>query len=124
QYKLVGFTLAGALAALAGALFANLNYMASPSQLHWMESGILIVMVILGGMGSFLGGVLGAAVLLSLEEVLAAYTAHWPLIVGFILLGIVLFLPNGVASIPALLRRKRPSPVTLENPTLHKEVQS
>jgi len=98
RYKLACFVIAGAMAALGGALFANQNYMASPSQLHWMESGTLIVMVILGGMGYFFGGVLGAAVMLILEELLSAYTTHWPLLLGFILLAIVLYLPDGLAS--------------------------
>ncbi len=98
RYKLTCFVIAGAMAALGGALFANQNYMASPSQLHWMESGTLIVMVILGGMGYFFGGVLGAAVMLILEEILSAYTTHWPLLLGFVLLAIVLYLPDGLAS--------------------------
>lgn len=99
RYKLVSFVVAGALAALGGALFANQNMMASPSLLHWMQSGTLIVMVILGGVGYFYGGVIGAFVMLFLEEVLSAYTTHWPLILGFILLASVLFLPNGLASL-------------------------
>lgn len=99
RYKLVCFTLAGALAALGGALYANQTMMASPSLLHWMQSGTLIVMVILGGMGYLFGGVIGAVVMLLLEEVLSSYTTHWQLYLGFILLAIVLFLPNGLASL-------------------------
>lgn len=109
RYKLLAFSLAGAIAALGGALYANLNYMASPSQLHWMESGTLIVMVIVGGVGSFFGGVLGAATLLGLEEILSGYTTHWPFVVGFILLAIVLFLPNGLASLRQVLKKPRPA---------------
>lgn len=104
RYKLAAFVIAGAIAALAGALFANQNYMASPSQLHWMQSGTLMVMVLVGGLGYFFGGVIGAVTLLLLEEILMAYTTHWAFYLGFILLAIVLFLPNGLASL-ALRRR-------------------
>ncbi len=99
RYKLVCFTVAGALAALGGALFANQSMMASPSQLHWMESGTLLVMVILGGMGHFFGGVVGAVFMLALEEILTAFTTHWALPMGVILLLIILFLPDGLASL-------------------------
>ncbi|HLU19746.1 MAG TPA: branched-chain amino acid ABC transporter permease [Pusillimonas sp.] len=99
RYKLVAFVIAGAIAALGGALFANQNYMASPSQLHWMQSGTLMVMVLVGGLGYFFGGVIGAVTLLLLEEILMAYTTHWAFYLGFILLAIVLFLPNGLASL-------------------------
>jgi len=98
RYKLSCFVIGGALAGLAGALFANQMYMANPSMLHWMQSGTLMVMVILGGVGYLFGGVLGAVFMLLLEEILAAYTLHWALFVGFILLAIVLYLPEGLSS--------------------------
>jgi branched-chain amino acid transport system permease protein len=99
RYKLVCFVIAGALASLAGALLANQNMMVSPSLVHWTQSGSLMVMVILGGTGYFFGGVLGAIVMLMLEEILSAYTIHWQLILGAFLLGVVLLLPNGLASL-------------------------
>ena len=104
RYQLLGFVIAGALASLAGALLANQNLMASPSLLHWSQSGTLMVMVLLGGSGYFYGGVIGAFAMLLLEEVLSAYTAHWQLILGCILLGVVLLLPRGLAS---LMQRER-----------------
>ncbi len=110
RFKLAAFVIAGAIAALGGALFANQNYMASPSQLHWMQSGTLMVMVLVGGLGYFFGGVIGAVTLLVLEEILMAYTTHWAFILGFILLAIVLFLPNGLASLA--LRRPRKTDTT------------
>lgn len=99
RYKLVCFVIAGALASLAGALLANQNLMVSPSLVHWTQSGSLMVMVILGGTGYFFGGIIGATVMLMLEEILSAYTIHWQLILGCILLGVVLLLPNGLASL-------------------------
>jgi branched-chain amino acid transport system permease protein len=99
RYKLVCFVITGALASLAGALLANQNMMVSPSLVHWTQSGSLMVMVILGGTGYLFGGALGAVAMLVLEEVLSAYTTHWQLIVGAVLLGVVLLLPNGLASL-------------------------
>ncbi|UUZ65026.1 branched-chain amino acid ABC transporter permease [Polaromonas sp. P1-6] len=99
RYKLVCFVIAGALASLAGALLANQNLMVSPSLVHWTQSGSLMVMVILGGTGYFFGGVIGAIVMLMLEEILSGYTIHWQLILGGILLAVVLLLPNGLASL-------------------------
>ncbi len=104
RYKLVCFVITGALASLAGALLANQNMMVSPSLVHWTQSGSLMVMVILGGTGFFFGGAIGAVVMLMLEEILSAYTIHWQIIVGAVLLGVVLLLPHGLAS---LFQRKR-----------------
>jgi branched-chain amino acid transport system permease protein len=100
RYKLVTFVIAGALASVAGALLANHTSMVSPNLVHWSRSGSLMVMVILGGVGHFAGGILGAVVMLLLEEILSAYTIHWQLILGFLLLFAVLALPNGLASLP------------------------
>lgn len=99
RYKLVCFVIAGALASLAGALIANQNMLVSPNLIHWTQSGTLMVMVILGGVGYFFGGVIGAVVMLLLEEILSGYTQHWQLALGLILLAVVLLLPNGLASL-------------------------
>lgn len=99
RYKLIGFTFAGAVAGLAGALLANQNGFVSPNLLHWTQSGALLVMVILGGVGYIYGGALGAVVLLLLEEVLSGYTVHWQLALGVLLLAVVLRAPNGLASL-------------------------
>ncbi len=98
-YRLLCFALGGALAGLAGALLANLTGLASPSLLQWTQSGSLLVMVIIGGVGYLYGGVVGALVLLVLEEVLASLTLHWHIGLGLLLLAIVLFAPQGVAAL-------------------------
>jgi len=103
RFQLVAFVLAGATAGLAGVLMAHYTQYVSPSLLAWQQSGHLMMMVILGGVGQFWGGVLGAAVLSLVEEVLQDLTIHWQLGVGVILLLIVLFAPQGLAG---LLRRK------------------
>ncbi len=91
------FTVGGVVCGIAGALSVNLQGYVSPNALHWTQSGTLMVMVILGGVGSLWGGVLGAAVLLLLEEVLAAYTPYWAFWTGWVLLAVVLFARRGIA---------------------------
>jgi branched-chain amino acid transport system permease protein len=103
--KLVAFAIGGALAGLAGALLANQNGLASPNLLYWTQSGQLLVMVILGGVGSRYGGLAGALALLGMEELLAAFTLHGHFYVGLALLAVVLFAPRGLAGI----FRKAPS---------------
>lgn len=99
RYKLVAFTLAGALAGLAGALLANQNGMIAPASMHWSQSGMLMVMVILGGVGRLYGGLLGAAALLVAEELLQALTIHWQFGLGAVLLAVVLLAPRGLAAL-------------------------
>jgi branched-chain amino acid transport system permease protein len=105
-YKLIAFTLAGAMAGLAGALLANQGGFVSPSMMQWSESGVLMVMVILGGVGHLYGGLVGAVVFLVLEEALSSYTIHWQFGLGAVLLGVVLLAPNGLLS----LFQKRANP--------------
>jgi len=99
RYKLICFALAGGAAGLAGALLANQNGFVSPNLLQWTQSGTLLVMVILGGVGYLYGGALGAAVFLVLEEALSAYTVHWQLGLGLALLAIVLYARQGLAGL-------------------------
>lgn len=111
RLKLLAFTLSGGLAGLAGSLLANLSMGVTPHTLAWHQSGILMVMVILGGSGYFWGGLGGAAIYLLLEESISTHTEHWNLVLGVLLLFIVLVAPNGVMSlrprVSALLRRLR-----------------
>jgi len=99
RYKLVCFVIAGAVCGLAGALLANQANFVSPRLLDWVQSGSLMIMVILGGIGYLYGGVIGALALLALEEALSAYTIYWQLPVGIVLLAVVLLAPRGLAGI-------------------------
>lgn len=107
RLKLVAWTLSGGLAGLAGGLLANLSMGVTPHTLTWHQSGILLVMAILGGSGYFWGGLSGAAIFLLLEEVISAHTEHWNLVLGGLLLFIVLVAPNGVMSLKAFARGKK-----------------
>jgi branched-chain amino acid transport system permease protein len=110
RYKLICFVISGAMAGLAGVLLVNQTNYVSPGVLHWIQSGTLMIMVILGGVGRFWGGPIGAAALLTLEETLSGspllgeYALHWQLPVGVFLLAVVLFAPRGIAG---LLERRR-----------------
>jgi branched-chain amino acid transport system permease protein len=106
RLKLLVFVIAGAAAGLGGGLLASLNGLVGPNLLNWTESGLLMIMVIVGGAGRLLGGALGAAVLLGAEELIAEHTIHWPLGIGIVLLSVVLFAPQGLAG---LVRRVRVS---------------
>ena len=95
-YRLTCFTIAGAIAGFAGGLFATHEAFVSPSLMHWSRSGEFIVMVLLGGMGTLVGPVVGAIVYLWLESFLPEYSEHWMLFFGPALILAVLFARNGV----------------------------
>ena len=96
RYKLICFVIAGAGAGLAGALIANQSEFVGPGLMHWTRSGEVMIMVILGGMGTIFGPIFGAVALLLMEEVLAAYTEHWMIILGPVLIFVVLFARRGI----------------------------
>jgi len=96
RYRLVCFIIAGAGAGLAGAMIANQTEYVSPGLMHWTRSGEILVMVLLGGMGTLFGPVLGAATLLLMEEFLSIYTEHWMVYLGPFLVVVVLFAKRGI----------------------------
>lgn len=104
RYKLTCFVIAGTLCGLSGALLANHTDFVSPAMMYWTRSGDLIIMVVLGGMGSVVGPVFGAIMLLVLEETLSGITEYWQIILGPLLLLVVLFARGGI---DGLLRKVR-----------------
>ena len=96
RYRLAAFTLAGAIAAFAGVLLANSETFVSPANMSWLRSAELIVMVILGGIGTVYGGIIGAIVYSLLELILGNYTVHWQVIFGPFFVLAVLFARRGV----------------------------
>jgi branched-chain amino acid transport system permease protein len=100
RYKLVAFTIAGAMCGLAGALLVNHTEYVTPEFMHWTRSGDIMFMVILGGMGTLGGPVLGAVVLRLLEDlILPAWTEHWQAILGPFLVLVVLFAKRGLVGL-------------------------
>jgi branched-chain amino acid transport system permease protein len=109
RVQLAAFVLSGVLCALAGVLLANLNAFVSPSTVAWTVSGELIVMVVLGGIGTVFGPLLGAFVFLGLEELLKGATEHWMAVFGPLVVLVALFGRRGIAGWLEAFDR-RPSP--------------
>jgi branched-chain amino acid transport system permease protein len=121
RYRLTAFVIAGAICGLAGALLANHTGFISPATMHWTRSGDLIVMVVLGGMASSFGPLIGALVLLSLEEALpiviraaasplfgdaaVRMAEYWQIVLGPLFLLVVLFARGGIDGLLAGARR-------------------
>jgi branched-chain amino acid transport system permease protein len=121
RYRLTAFVIAGAICGLAGALLANHTGFISPATMHWTRSGDLIVMVVLGGMASSFGPLIGAVALLSLEEALPVLirvsaspvfgdaavrmAEYWQIVLGPLFLLVVLFARRGIDGLLAGVRR-------------------
>ncbi len=103
-YRLAATVIAGAIAGLAGALLAVQTEFVSPAYMSWQRSGELIVMVVLGGIGSLHGAIVGAAAFLLAEELLSGVTEHWRLIFGPLLILVVLFLRGGLGGLLGKVR--------------------
>jgi branched-chain amino acid transport system permease protein len=95
-YRLSAYVIAATGAALAGVLLANKTEFVDPGLFSWHLSGELLVMIILGGMGSVYGGVIGALVYLLLEQIFSAYTEHWQFFLGPVLIIVVIFARHGI----------------------------
>jgi len=98
-YRLAAFVIAGAMCGVAGLLFVNHTAYLTPDFMHWTRSGEIMFMVILGGIGTTTGPVLGAFVLLLLEDTLSGWTEHWQIILGPFLILVVLFARRGLAGL-------------------------
>jgi branched-chain amino acid transport system permease protein len=99
RVQLVAFVISGVICGIAGLLLANLNAYASPSALAWTVSGELIVMVVLGGMGTVFGPLLGALAFLGLEEVFKGFTEHWMAVFGPLIVVMALVGRRGIAGL-------------------------
>jgi branched-chain amino acid transport system permease protein len=99
RYQLAAYVIAAMIAGVAGVLLTNQAEFVSPAYMTWQRSGELIFMVILGGLGTLHGAILGAAAFLLLEEVLAGFTEHWKLIFGPLLIVIVIVGRGGLTGL-------------------------
>jgi branched-chain amino acid transport system permease protein len=95
-FKLVVFVIAAVFAGLAGALFAPFRGFASPEVMFWVASGQGLMMVVIGGIGTLVGPVIGAMVFILVQEILSSYTEHWMIFTGAIFVLMVIFLPGGL----------------------------
>jgi branched-chain amino acid transport system permease protein len=106
RFQLATYVIAGALAGLSGFLLANATEFVSPAYMSWQRSGELIVMVLLGGLGSLDGAIIGAAAYLLSEEWLSGFTEHWKVMFGPALVLVVLFARGGLIGLASALVRR------------------
>jgi branched-chain amino acid transport system permease protein len=104
RFQLVMYVIAGMIAGLAGFLLGNATDFVSPAFMSWQRSGDLLIMVILGGMGTLNGAIIGAAALLLTEEWLSGVTEHWKVIFGPLLVLVAVFARGGLIGVAHKLR--------------------
>jgi branched-chain amino acid transport system permease protein len=111
-YKLAAFTLSGAIAGLAGFLFAAKDGFVNPEMLSWHLSGAVLIMIILGGLGHLRGALIGAFAFVLLQElfkseaIFGAFAKHWLLGLGFTIIACVALLPHGLVGLPRQWRER------------------
>lgn len=99
KYKRRAFTLSGAIGGIAGVLFATYQNFASPNALHWSISGDALFVVLLGGINTLFGPILGAGAFIGIEQLLSTRTDMWRFFLGLLLVLMVLFAPRGFVSV-------------------------
>lgn len=107
RFQLVAYATAGALAGVAGFLLANATNFVSPAYMSWQRSGELIIMVVLGGLGTLYGAIIGAATFILAEEWLSGLTEHWKMIFGPFLILVVVFARGGLVGLVSLIAGSR-----------------
>jgi branched-chain amino acid transport system permease protein len=120
RYKLLAFVVSGAYAGLAGALYAIYETYVPTDSLHWTTSGEVVIMSAIGGVSTLIGPMLGAGIVLYLENVLSAETEHWNLILGLMFMAFVIFLRGGVVGAIQRLTRVRRSRADRETRVDHR----
>ncbi|HRA77896.1 MAG TPA: branched-chain amino acid ABC transporter permease, partial [Burkholderiaceae bacterium] len=111
-YKLTAFVVAAMLAGLAGFLYALKDGYVNPELLSWHQSGAVLIMIILGGLGSLRGAVLGAFAFVLLQElfqseaIFGEFAQHWQLTLGFAIIACVALMPNGIVGIGRQVGRR------------------
>jgi len=99
RYVWAAFAIAGTITAFGGALNALLFNFTSPQDLHWILSGNFVIMIVLGGMRSFFGPLLGVIIFVVAQDYLSSVTGNWMSFIGMIFVLIVLLFPRGVLGI-------------------------
>ncbi len=99
QHIWISFVLSGFFVSLAGTLYALLSNFTDPRSLHWTLSGNFVIMAVLGGMRSFWGPLLGAAIFVVLQDYVSSHTQNWMSFVGLFFVLVVTFFPRGVLGI-------------------------
>ena len=105
RYKLAAFALAGGLGGVAGFLYSVVFGFVTPELMSWHQSGNVLLMVILGGMGNLVGAVAGAFAFVAMQEMFSMWTKHWQLAMGLLIVAAVLFMPGGLSAVPGRIKR-------------------
>ena len=110
RHQFVAFVIAAAFAGLAGALYVYYNRFVSPDFLHVVRSAEVLIMVIIGGVGTLLGPAIGAAAIILLEDIISSQTQHWLLALGIIYVATTLFAPRGLIGLyrERFMARRKP----------------
>jgi len=107
RFQLAAYVISGGLCGLAGFLLANAADFVSPAYMSWQRSGELIIMVLLGGIGTLYGAIIGTASYLLIEELLSGLTEYWKVIFGPMLVLVVVFGRGGLVGLLARVRWRR-----------------
>jgi branched-chain amino acid transport system permease protein len=99
RYMLINFAIAGMFAGLAGGLLGPFTRSIAPDLCNWQESGVPVFMAVIGGSFSFLGPMIGSVIYTFLFAFVTGFTEYWPLTIGLIIIGVVLYMPGGVVGI-------------------------
>jgi branched-chain amino acid transport system permease protein len=105
----IGFTVSGFFAGVAGSLYAFYNSFVSPSTVALAQSVEGLLMAIVGGVGTLFGSLIGAALIISLENFVSLYTERWSMVLGFVFIFAMIFAPEGVLGTLRALARRRGS---------------
>lgn len=105
--KIKAFMISALMCSIAGALFSTYQKFVSPGMLHWTNSGDLILMSVLGGMGTLVGPALGGAIILYLGDFLSSWTENWMIIIGTFFVLTIIFAPQGILGLLYQTKRKK-----------------
>lgn len=106
RYKLAAFVIAAGFGGVAGVLNTQFNLFVAPDSVHWSQSALVLVMVLIGGSGYFLGPIIGTAIVIFLQHWLSSYTEYWGLILGLLFIALITGAREGVTGLVAQLWRR------------------
>jgi branched-chain amino acid transport system permease protein len=99
RYKLIAFVIAAGFGGIAGVLNSQFNLFIAPESVHWTQSALVLVMVLIGGSGYFLGPIIGATIVILLQHWLSSYTEYWGLVLGLLFIALISGAREGIAGI-------------------------
>ena len=98
-YKFVAFLIAAGFSAFAGGIYVCFSHFISPDTASWTQSATVLVMVLVGGAGTIIGPVIGATVILLLQNWSSSYTDHWNMVLGLLFIVVIWISPDGIVGV-------------------------